>query len=192
MRKVVTALMAAAGAAAGYWLILTGRLTADLKWCRRLRPLGPLGVEVEAQVDTVFDVISEPYLGRTPRALAAKLRVVERGEGMVLAEHYTRVWPGLNALTVETVVFERPRRVSFRLVRGPVPYVREQFALDDVGGSTIVEYSGELGTDLGVAGSWWGQLVARQWEQTVRTSMDSIKAEAERRTRAKRHAAAGN
>src|SRR5262249_488873 len=77
-----------------------------------------------APAGTVFDVITAPYLGRTPRALAAKLRVIQRGEGMVLAEHYTPVHGGrLTATTLETVTFDRPHPVCFRLVRGPVPYV---------------------------------------------------------------------
>jgi hypothetical protein len=39
--------------------------------------------------EVVFDVIAEPYLGRAPRALADKLRVLERGGDMVLAAHFT-------------------------------------------------------------------------------------------------------
>jgi hypothetical protein len=39
--------------------------------------------------ELVFDVIAEPYLGQTPRALAGKLRVLERGSDMVLAAHFT-------------------------------------------------------------------------------------------------------
>jgi len=64
-------------------------------------------------------VIAAPYLGRTPRAMAGKLRVLERGTDMVLAEHYNPVHGGrLTATMVETVTFDRPRRVVFRLVRG--------------------------------------------------------------------------
>ncbi|MGH2871557.1 MAG: SRPBCC family protein, partial [Solirubrobacteraceae bacterium] len=97
--------MAAVGiAAAGYFLIVTGRLAPDLGWGRRLRPLGPLRVEMDADVDTVFDVIADPYLEHTPRALSSKLAVLERSESMVLADHYTPVWPRLSARTTEAVV----------------------------------------------------------------------------------------
>ena len=44
---------------------------------------------------------------------------------MILAAHFTEVLGGLKAKTVETVRFERPERISFRLVRGPVPHVIE-------------------------------------------------------------------
>src|SRR5207244_13148326 len=90
---------------------------------RRLRPLGPLRVSIAAPRETVFDVIAAPYLGRTPRALGAKLDVLEHGSDMVLATHFTPLSAGLTATTVETVRFERPERVAFRLVRGPVPPV---------------------------------------------------------------------
>src|SRR5258708_24923592 len=89
---------AAAGLAAGggirglaYYLVVTGKVTLDTGWGRRVRPLGPLTVEIAAPPPVVFDVIAAPYLGRTPRAMAAKLRVVDRGGDMVLAEHYTPV-----------------------------------------------------------------------------------------------------
>jgi hypothetical protein len=145
---------AAAGAAGLlYYLVVTGKLTVDTGWGRRVRPLGPFSVEVAAPAGMVFDVIAGPYLGRTPRAMAGKLWVIERGEGMVLAEHYTPVHGGrLTATTLETVTFDRPHRVSFRLVRGPVPHVAEVFTLTERHGVTTLAYSGELGTDFGIAG----------------------------------------
>jgi hypothetical protein len=84
---------------------------------------GPFGVEVAAPAATVFGVIAAPYLGRTGRAMAGQLRVLDRGTDMVLAEHYTPVHHGrLTAATLETVTFDRPLRIGFRLVRGPVPH----------------------------------------------------------------------
>ncbi len=178
--------VSAAGGAAGliYWLVVSGKLTIDTGWGRRVRPLGPFSVEIAAPAGTVFDVIAAPYLGRTPRAMAGKLRVIQRGEGMVLAEHYTPVHHGrITAITLETVTFERPRRVAFQLVRGPVPLVAEEFTLTERNGVTVLAYSGELGTDFGTAGQWWGAQVAGAWEAAVRASLASIRAEAERRHR---------
>src|SRR5215211_5867811 len=83
--------------------------------------------------EVVFDVIAEPYLGRAPRALAEKLRVLERGSDLVLAAHFHPAGGrlGLVAQTVETVRFTRPERVDFRLLRGPVPHVVEAFVLSE-------------------------------------------------------------
>jgi hypothetical protein len=161
-------------------LVVRGSLTVDLGVGRRYRPLGPFTFRIAAPREVVFDVVSAAYLRKTPRALQAKLEVLERGEDVVLAAHYTHTY-GLTATTVETVRFEPPERVHFRLVRGPVPHVVEQFALHESDGGTELEYSGELGTDLWALGSAWGAAVARTWEATVRDSLESVKLEAERR-----------
>ncbi len=73
----------------GNYLAVTGKLTADTGWGRRVRPLGPFGIDIAAPTGTIFNLIAAPYLGHTPRAMAAKLRVLERGSHMVLAKHYT-------------------------------------------------------------------------------------------------------
>lgn len=163
-------------------LLARGALTLDVGLGRTVRPLGPLTVHIAAPRELVFDVVSTPYLGRTPRALESKLQVLERGRDMVLAAHFTSV-RGFTATTLETVRFEPPSRVHFRLVRGPVPHVVETFALDETSGGTDLVYRGELGTDLWALGRWWGGRVARTWEAVVQASLETTKSEAERRAR---------
>jgi hypothetical protein len=176
---------AAAGGLAGlgYYLVVTGKLTIVTGWGRRVRPLGPFSVEIAAPPTTVFDVIATPYLSRTPRAMSGKLQVLQRGTDMVLAEHYTPVHRGRLTAARETVTFDRPHRIGFRLVRGPVPHIIEEFSLTGHEGTTRLQYSGELGTDLAAAGQWWAGHVAAAWEAAVRSSLASIRAEAERRAR---------
>ena len=113
--------------------------------------------------------------------MGKKLEVLERASDMVLAAHFTKVGAGMTATTVETVRFERPNRIAFRLLRGPVPHVVETFELRSHDGGTELEYSGELGTDLWWLGQLWGGLVARSWVATVEESLEGIRAEAERR-----------
>jgi hypothetical protein len=179
LRAAVAGSLLAGGAA----LVARAGLTLDLGIGRRLRPLGPIALEIAAPPDVVFDVIAAPYLGRTPRAMRGKLDVIERGADLVLAAHFTRVAPGLTVTTVETVRFERTHRVSFRLVKGPVPHVLEHYELRPSDSGTAFEYRGELGTDLWALGTAWGALVAPSWERTVATSLEGIRAEAERRAR---------
>ena len=107
---VAGGLAGAAGLAGlGYRLVVTGKLTIDTGWGRRVQPLGPFGVEVTAPAAVVFDVIAASYLGRTPRAMSGKLQVLQGGTDMVLAEHRTPVHHGrLTAVTLETVTFDRP------------------------------------------------------------------------------------
>jgi hypothetical protein len=175
------ALLAAAASAFGLVrLIGRGAVTVDLGLGRGSRPLGPITAMIRAPREVVFDVIAAPYLERTPRALEQKLRVLERGTDLVLAEHYTDVGRFV-ATTLETVRFERPARIHFRLVRGPVPHVVERFELDVREGRTELRYTGELGTDLWSAGRWWGTRVAGKWEAAVAASLEDVKREAERR-----------
>ncbi len=130
----------------------------------------------------MFDVVAAPYLGRMPRALETKLQVLERGDDMVLAAHFTPVGTYVTT-TVETVRFEPPAVVHFRLVSGPVPYVLEHFVLDETEDGTALRYEGELGADLWAIGRWWARRVAQKWEATVAGSLEDVKCEAERRAR---------
>jgi hypothetical protein len=136
---------------------------------------------VAAPRELVFEVIAQPYLGRPTRALEAKVRVLERGADMVLAEHFTpvaipipvpvavRSWlrrrgtgPGrvrLVARTVETVRFSRPERVDFRLVRGPVPHVVEAFVLTEEPAGPATATSTSTRTRL----AYQGELAADLW-----------------------------
>lgn len=104
---------------------------------------------------------------------------------MVVAAHRTKV-RGFVTTTVESVAFEPPERVRFRLLRGPVPYVVEHFALREVPeGGTELEYAGELGADLWALGRLWGKRVAKIWVGTVAASLEQIKAGSEERAKAR-------
>jgi hypothetical protein len=180
-RGTLAALTALAGLGA-YRLVASGAATIDVGIGRRVRRLGPRSWDIGADRELVFDVIAGPYLGPTPRALEDKLAVWQRGSDMVLAAHFTPVKCGV-ATTVETVRFERPSRIDFRVVRGPVPHVVESFVLDTVDDGTRLTWEGELGTDLWALGAWWGHLVARAWEKAVRSSLEAVISEAERRVK---------
>ncbi len=186
VRAAVAVAAAGAAGAVGYGLVVSGTLTLDTGVGRRVRPLGPLTVTIAADRETVFDVIAGPYLGRTPHALRAEIEVWERGVDVVVAAHRTPVAGGLVTTTVESVRFDRPDIVSFRLLRGPVPHVAETFRLHEDPGGTRLVYSGEMGTDFWAPGGWWGAVVARTWVATVAASMERIRFEAERRAAARR------
>jgi hypothetical protein len=88
---------------------------------------------------------------------------------MVLAAHRTALGRGMVATTVETVRFERPVAVHFRLVRGPIPHVVERFELTEDGDGTLFHYEGELGAHLWVVGRWWGDR-RRRTRRTARAT----------------------
>ncbi len=86
MRRIATLLPDLASAAAGgYVLVVRGALTLDLGLGRRVRLLGPITRAIAAPRETGFNVIADPYLGRTPHAMRDKLHVLERSSDMVLA-----------------------------------------------------------------------------------------------------------
>ncbi len=173
------------GLGALYLLVASGRLTPRFGVGRSLRPLGPIVVRIRAPREVVFEVIRAPYSEHAPRELREAVTVLEREGNRVLAEHRTRVRRGLVSITVETVKFEQPDRVGFDLVRGPVPYVVEEFLLRADGSETILEYRGRLGADLWALGRWWGHLVARRWEAAVRASLEHVSRAAEARAEAR-------
>ena len=163
--------------------LVTGRITVDLGVGRRIRPLGPLVVDIDSPPKVVYDAATAPYAERRSRAMQKKVHILGRTDRMVLAAHHTSVGKRLTAVTVETVTFEPPQRIDFRLLRGPVPHVTETFAFQSTPTGTRLTYTGQLGTDLGRLGSLWGDLVARSWIHAVETSLVAIKTESERRTR---------
>jgi Polyketide cyclase / dehydrase and lipid transport len=162
-----------------FLLLAMGRLHLDLGWGRSLHELGPITIRIAAPRDLVFEIISAPYLGRTPGG--SGIEVVARGDTLVVATHYTKVH-AYTARTVEVVEFEPPTTVGFRHLTGPVPHAVEQFALEELDGGTELRYGGELGIDffvLGrIAGRYW---VRPQWERAVREHLEDLKGQAESR-----------
>jgi Polyketide cyclase / dehydrase and lipid transport len=165
---------------AGMFLLLAmGRLHLDLGWGRSLHELGPVTIRIAAPRELVFEIISAPYLGRTPGG--SGIKVVARGDTIAVAAHHTKVH-FYTARTVEVVEFEPPTRVGFRHLTGPVPHAVEQFALEERDGATELRYEGELGIDFFVL----GRIAARhwvrpQWERTVREHLDDLRERAEQR-----------
>lgn len=174
----------------GFLLLAMGKISMDLDWGRSLHELGPMDYEIAAPRDMVMEMISAPYLGRTPRD--SGIEVLDRDERMVVAAHHTKVH-FYTARTVEIVSFDPPERVGFRHLHGPVPHAVEEFTLSESsdGSATTLRYTGELGIDfffLGrLAGSRW---VVPQWEDTVREHLDDLteRAEEKARRRAEREA----
>ena len=123
LSRVLALATAGTGAGAGLYLgEVTGTLTVDLGLGRRIRPLRPIEIVILAPRQVVYDAAAAPYAARPTRAMREKVTVLERADGMVLAEHRTPIGGGLTTTTTETVAFDPPGRIGFRLLRGPVPH----------------------------------------------------------------------
>lgn len=163
--------------AALFLLLAMGRLHLDLGWGRSLHELGPIEIRIAAPRDLVFELISAPYLGGAPGD--SGVHVLASGGDLVVAAHDTKVH-FYTARTVETVQFEPPERVDFKLLTGPVPHAVEHFALEETGGETELRYGGEVGIDFFVLGRLAGRYWVRgQWERAVREHLEEIKERAE-------------
>jgi hypothetical protein len=173
---------AAGGAAYAVFILMSrGRLMLDIGWGRSYFPLGPIAVQMAAPREVVFDIIHGGYSERAPADVKRHIKVIERAGDLVVAEHRTPL-KLLDAITVETVCFERPSRVVFVLLRGPVPYVHETFELLERDGVTTLTYEGTMGADLWLFGRWYGGGVVRPaWERVVAASLKGVKAQAEAR-----------
>lgn len=181
---VILAVLLVAGWAASFLLLAMGRLTLDLGWGRSLHPLGPISIQIAAPRELVFEILEAPYSGRAPAG--SGIEVLARGDSLVVAAHHTKVHFYM-ARTVEAVEFERPGRIGFKHLTGPVPHAVEEFSLDDAGGETELRYSGEVGIDFFVLGRVAGRRWVRpQWERTVREHLEDVKARAEQRALAHR------
>jgi len=170
-----------AGVATLVALMARGRLTLDTGWGRTVTPLRPRTVRIAAAREQVFDFLA------TPASLRGHLQVWERGDDLVVASHFSRV-AGYTAETVEAVRFERPSRISFRHLRGPVPHVVESFELFEEADGTRLEYRGEIGLDFWFAGraaaKWW---VVPTWDRVVGESLDASKAGVEELAARRQH-----
>jgi len=189
--RLVAAVATAAAGRAVYRQVVKGALTLDSGVGRRVAPLGPLTIDIDAPRGLVFEVIAAPYLDKAG-SFGSHIEVLERGADLVVAAHHTPLPRRAVATTVEAVGFDPPREVTFRLLRGPVPHVTERFALDEVGERTRLTYEGEMGTDYWALGELWGKLVGRIWVRTVESSLAGIRQRSEERAAAHRRRSSRN
>ena len=173
----VLAVLLVGGLVGGFLLLAMGRLHLDLDWGRSFHDLGPIEVQIGAPRDLLFEMISEPYLGHTPRH--GGIEVLSRGKDLAVAVHHTKIH-FYTARTVEAVKFEPPSRIGFTHLAGPVPHAVEEFLLEEADDVTKLGYSGEVGIDF----YFLGRLAARhwvrpQWERAVREDLEDLKQRAE-------------
>ena len=141
---------------AGLFLaVAMGRAHLDLGFGRSFHQLGPITATIRAPRELVFEIIAAPYLGRSS---VPGIKVLARGEGLVVARHETRVH-FYTAQTTEAIDFTRPTRVGFQHLSGPVPHALEEFVLEQTETGTELRYGGELGIDFFIL----GRLAGRYW-----------------------------
>jgi len=152
------------------------------------RPLPRLSVSIHARRELVFQLIAA--VGQGPDA--AHARVLERpAADRLIVEFTTRVL-GRTVKTLEEVGLHPPDRISYRLLRGPLPDVEEEFRLEPHEPGVVLSYSGTYQPNRGWLRALFDQMVVPPlYRRAVRQSMEQIKRAAEERQRKSRVFPAG-
>jgi hypothetical protein len=137
---------------------------------------------IKAPRELVYQMMSSFGSGRLKGEEGSSSRVLERREGWVLAEFTTRVGR-VTVNTVEQVTLEPPSRMTFRHVKGPFHYAREEFTLESVAGGTCLGHAGEFAWSRLPAVGWMvGRLALKPaFERVLAAHMEKIRVAAEAR-----------
>ncbi|MDQ6883931.1 MAG: SRPBCC family protein [Candidatus Dormibacteraeota bacterium] len=145
--------------------------------------LPSLALPIKAQPALVFQLIAA--VGQGPDA--AHARVIERpSANRAIVEFTTRV-AGRTVKTLEEVGFHTPDRITYRLLKGPLPAVDEEFRMEPDGDNTILRYRATFVPHA----PWWRAAFDRAivpwiYRKAVTSSMHQIKQAAEERQRKSR------
>lgn len=145
--------------------------------------LPTLDLEIAARPELVYQMIAA--VGQGPDA--AHARLIERpAADRAIVEFTTRVL-GRTVRTVEEVGFHPPGRITYRLLKGPLPLVEEEFLIEPAGEKTRLRYHGTFTPHQ----PWWRAafdrlVVPRIYRKAVWASMKQVKLAAEERQRKSR------
>ncbi len=101
-------------------------------------PLPTLGIAIEASPALVFQLVAAVGQGRD----ATHARVLRRPSPEVAIVEFTTRVLGRQVRTLEEVRFYPPDRITYRLLRGPLPAVNEEFRVESRDGGTMLVYRG--------------------------------------------------
>jgi hypothetical protein len=103
---------------------------------------GALHIDVARSADEVFDFLADI---RNERSWNPRIVTIEKvSEGPISAgTKFRGIYAGIGELTTELVVFERPRRFSFRST-GPRMHIEGQFVLAPSPAGTTIDLEAEL------------------------------------------------
>lgn len=141
-------------------------------------PLPSLDLFIASRPELAFQLVSA--VGQGPDA--AHARVLERPASDLAIVEFTTSVLGRTVRTVEEVRFIKPDRITYRLLRGPLPQVEEEFVFEPEGSGVRLRYRGHFRAHPG----WLRTLIDRLivpavYRRAVRKSMEQIKAAAEAR-----------
>lgn len=128
-------------------------------------------ITVAAPRELCFDVVATA--GRKLEDVSETEKIVE----------FKSDYLGRAVTTIERVVLERPDRISYEWLEGPLPEVRESISFrEQPDGATELIYDGWFAPGRGVVGWLVGRFkIKRIFDQLVREHLDQARELAERR-----------
>ena len=139
------------------------------------RPLKPLALDIGAHPGLVHQVASA--VGQEGDHSS---RLLERPAPDRMIVEYTTVVLGRPVVTLEEVTVA-PGSIHYRLLKGPLPAVEEDFEIDERPGGCTLRYRGWFEPNTGLRGVVDRFMVPRLYERALRASMAQVKAIAEER-----------
>lgn len=142
-----------------------------------------LELPINASPALVFQLIAA--VGQGPDA--AHARVLERPSPERAIVEFTTTVFGREVRTLEEVGFHAPERITYRLIKGPLPAVDEEFLVQPNGDGSLLRYRGTFQPHRPWARTIFDRLVVpRIYRKAVWSSMLQIKQAAEARQRKSR------
>lgn len=143
--------------------------------------LSPQSLYIAAHRELVYQMVTAIGKGKLPgSSMSSKL--ISKNEDTIVAEFYTKV--GLVTVTTrEEMKLEKPERIRYRWLKGPVKHVREEIVFNETdNGGCELAHSGEFDLKIPLLGWLVGRLyIKRQFEKIVIDHMVEIKEAAEAR-----------
>ena len=141
-------------------------------------------VLIRAPRELVYQKKSAFGSGRLNGESSESSRVVSRSDDKIIAEFKTRAGP-FTITTLEEVTLEPPERITFRHLRGPLHYAREEFAIHDVDAGTELTHDGEfVWSRLPVLGWLAGRLLIEPaFERIIEDHVEMIRVACEARAK---------
>ncbi len=136
------------------------------------RPLPELAIEIAAHPGLIHQVISA--VGQSSAGHGSRL--LEHPEPNRMIVEFTTRLLGRTIRTEEEVTLEPPGRIHYRLLRGPLPEVEEDFAIEGAGSPSTLRYTGWYQPHPGRLRGWLDRaVVPAAYRRAVWTSMRQVK-----------------
>ncbi len=137
---------------------------------------------INAPRELVYQTLSAFGRGKVKFDNNESSRVICRDGDTIIAEFVTKAGP-FRYKSIEKVTLEKPERIAFEHLSGPLAYVQEEFVFNDLDGNTELIHNGEfIWKRIPFFGRLGGLLYTkRAFESVIEEHMEQMKQATEAR-----------